>query len=179
MELHYLYLVDQLLAQPSPTPPSLTHLGGVTLETIPVVLPSDHNQMQSTLLGMKCYHQTSTLEPVILINSLYCCVDRSRMYYTDTVSAPPLNVRATQSGSSAPVEVSWSPPSDGANSITGYRIYYGNRQNLLVPSYVTRIVLNFVESNQIESVSVRSESTQLPSELITATVTTAGKPHYS
>ena len=85
-----------------------------------------------------------------------------------------MDVVATQSGSSAPVEVSWSPPSDGASSITGYRIYYGNQQNLLVPLYVTRIVLNFVESSQIESVSIRSESTQLPSELITATVTTAG-----
>ena len=80
-----------------------------------------------------------------------------------------MDVVATQSGSSAPVEVSWSPPSDAAPAIIGYRIFYGNQQNLFVPSYVTRIVLNFVESSQIESVSVRSESTQLPSELITAT----------
>ena len=86
-----------------------------------------------------------------------------------------MDVVATQSGSSAPVEVSWRPPSDGANIINGYRIFYGNGQNLLVPSYVTRIVINFVESSQIESVSVRSESTQLPSKSITATVTTAGK----
>ena len=86
-----------------------------------------------------------------------------------------MDVVATQSSSSAPVEVSWQLPSDAAQAISGYRIFYGNGQNLLVPSYVTRIVLNFVESSQIESVSVRSESTQLPSELITATVTTAGK----
>ena len=33
-------------------------------------------------------------------------------------------------------------PPDGAYNITGYRIYYGNQQNLLVPLYVTRIVLN-------------------------------------
>ena len=84
---------------------------------------------------------------------------------------------ATQSGSSAPVEVSWSPSSDAAPVIIGYRIFYGNGQNLLVPSYVTRILLNFMESSQIESVSVRSESSQLPSELITAhaAVTTTGK----
>ena len=92
-----------------------------------------------------------------------------------SVSSPPLNVRATQSGSSAPVEVSWSPPSDGANSITGYRIYYGNRQNLLIPLYVTSMVLSFIESSQVGSVSIRSESTQLPSDLITATVILAGK----
>ena len=80
-----------------------------------------------------------------------------------------MDVIATQSGSSAPVEVSWSPPSDATPAIIGYRIFYGNGQNLFVPSYVTRIVLNFVESNQIESVFIRSESTQLPSELTTAT----------
>ena len=98
-----------------------------------------------------------------------------KLMISSLASVPPVGVVATQSSSSAPVEVSWQPPSDAAQAITGYRIFYGNGQNLLVPSYVTRIVLNFVESSQIESVSVRSESTQLPSELITATVTTAGK----
>jgi Na+-translocating ferredoxin:NAD+ oxidoreductase RnfD subunit len=86
-----------------------------------------------------------------------------------------VDVVATQSSSSAPVEVSWSPPSDAAPAIIGYKIFYGDGQNLFIPSYVTRIVLNFVDSSQIESVSIRSESTQLPSELITATVTIAGK----
>jgi Na+-translocating ferredoxin:NAD+ oxidoreductase RnfD subunit len=91
-------------------------------------------------------------------------------------SAPPVDVVATQPSSFAPVEVSWSPPSDAAPAtIIGYRVFYGNGQNLFIPSYVTRIVLNFVESSQIESVSVRSESTQLPSELTTATVAIAGK----
>ena len=72
------------------------------------------------------------------------------------------------------MEVSWSHPSHkGENSITGYRIYYGNRQNFLVPSFVTDIVLNFGESSQVGSVSIRSESTQLPSELITATIVIA------
>ena len=85
-----------------------------------------------------------------------------------------MDVVATQSSSSAPVEVSWSPPSGAAPAISGYRIFYGNGQSVFAPSYVTRIVLNFVDSSQIESVSIRSESTQLPSQLITATVTTAG-----
>ena len=42
------------------------------------------------------------------------------LFITITVFAPPMDTLATQSGSSAPVEVSWSPPSDGANNITGY-----------------------------------------------------------
>ena len=83
-----------------------------------------------------------------------------------------MDVVATQSGSSAPVEVSWSPPSDAAPAIIGYRIFFGNGQNLLLPSYVTSIGLT---SSQVGSVSIRSESTQLPSALITATVTIAGE----
>ena len=83
-----------------------------------------------------------------------------------------MDVVATQSSSSAPVEVSWSPPSDAAPAIIGYRIFFGNGQNHLLPSYVTSIGLN---SSQVGSVSIRSESAQLPSALITATVITAGK----
>ena len=86
-------------------------------------------------------------------------------------SAPPLNVRATQSGSSAPVEVSWSPPSDGANIITGYRIYYGNGKNTLVEAVATSIGLR-VNGNYIgQNISVRSEADQLYSELISTSVT--------
>ena len=83
-----------------------------------------------------------------------------------------MDVIAAQSNSSASVEVSWSPPSDAAPAIIGYRIFLGNGQNHLLPSYVTSIGLN---SSQVGSVSIRSESTQLPSALIAATVTTAGK----
>ena len=91
-----------------------------------------------------------------------------------TVSSPPLNVRATQSGSSAPVEVSWSPPSDGANSITGYRIYYhnGNWQNVFVSSVtaITLVGLKVDGSYVGQNVSIRSESDQLYSELINVSV---------
>ena len=107
------------------------------------------------------------------IINLQCMYIAKVDLFFSPASAPPVDVLATQSGSSDPVEVSWSPPSDVAPTIIGYRIFYGSGQNLFVPSYVTRIVLNFVESSQIELVSIRSESTQLPSELIT-TVTTAG-----
>ena len=79
-----------------------------------------------------------------------------------------MDVRATQSGSSAPVEVSWSPPSDGANSITGYRIYYGNGQNVFVTSVtvITSVSLK-VDRNYVgQNVSIRSEGDQLYSKSI-------------
>ena len=90
-----------------------------------------------------------------------------------TESAPPMDVVATRFSSSSPVEVSWSPPSSGADIITRYRIFYGNGQSVLVPSYVTRIVLNFIDQrSQVENVSMWSESLQaLPSELVTVMVT--------
>lgn len=88
-------------------------------------------------------------------------------------SAPPLNVQATRSSSSALVELNWSPPST-LEDITGYRVFYGNGQSILVPSYVTSIIFNFVD-NQDEvdqTVSVRSESLHLlPSELTNVMVT--------
>ena len=88
-------------------------------------------------------------------------------------SAPPVNVQATQSSSSAPVEVSWSPPSDGATNITGYRIFYGNRQNVLVPSVTVIASVSLrVDGNYIgQNVSIRSEADQLYSELINIPVT--------
>ena len=51
-----------------------------------------------------------------------------------TVILPPVDVRATQSSSSAPVEVSWSPSAEGDADITGYRIFYGSGENVLVSS---------------------------------------------
>ena len=87
------------------------------------------------------------------------------------VIAPPLNVRATQTSASAPVEVSWSPPSGGAATIIGYRIFYpGNNENMLVPSTVTGIMLTLGGYRVGQSVSLRSEAAQLSSELITVTI---------
>ncbi len=85
-----------------------------------------------------------------------------------------MDVRATQSGSSAPVEVSWSPPSDGVNFITGYRIYYGNGQseNVFVPSVtvITSVSLKVNRSYIGQNVSIRSEGDQLYSESIHVSV---------
>ena len=94
-------------------------------------------------------------------------------WYLFTVTSSPLNVRAAQSGSSAPVEVSWSPPSDGHTSITGYRIFYGNSQNVFVQSVtaITSVGLN-VDGDYVGcNVSIRSESDHLYSELINVSVT--------
>ena len=118
---------------------------------------------------------------VYTTNLVLCCLGAhacTKSFILQIASPPPLNVQATQSSSSAPVEVSWSPPSDGTTNITGYRIFYGSGQSVLVPSYVTSINFNFVENqNEVgQNVSVRSESMQLlPSELMNTKVTEPGE----
>ena len=85
-----------------------------------------------------------------------------------TALPPPLNVQATQSSSSAPVEVSWNPPTDAAATFTRYRIHYGNGQNVLISSVtaITSITLK-VDGNYVGlNVSIRSEADQLYSELL-------------
>ena len=86
-------------------------------------------------------------------------------------AAPPVNVEATQASASAPVEVSWSPPSDGPTTITGYRIFYGNGENQLVFPPITGIILSLNEDSVGEIVSLRSEADQLSSQLINVTIT--------
>ena len=82
-------------------------------------------------------------------------------------------MQATQASASAPVEVSWSPPSGGAATITGYRIFYGNGEepdNVSVPSISTNIGL-MLEGDQLgQHISIRSERVQLFSGLINVTV---------
>ena len=94
-------------------------------------------------------------------------------YYITAVSSPPLNVRATQSTPSSLVEVSWSPPTNGASSITGYRIFFGDGENVLVPSVtIINSVSLKVDGNYIgQNVSIRSEAAgQLYSELVNVSV---------
>ena len=80
-----------------------------------------------------------------------------------------MNVRATQSSSSAPMEISWShPPNHRAFKITGYRIFYGSRQNVSVSKIATSIGLELTYDGQ--TVFIRSESDQLYSEQIVITV---------
>ena len=84
----------------------------------------------------------------------------------------PLKVQASQSSASAPVEVSWSPPSGGAATITGYRIFYSNGENVLVTSAnVTYVGLIFNENAVGQRVSIHSVAGKLMSKVINATIT--------
>ena len=69
------------------------------------------------------------------------------------------------------MEVSWSPPSDGSSTITGFRIFYGNGENVLVPSTITGIILSLNGDSVSQTVSIRSEADQLTSQLINVTIT--------
>ena len=100
------------------------------------------------------------------------------MTFLSPAAAPPLNVQATQASASAPVEVSWSLPSGGAATITGYRIFYDGREIAFLPSiivfndFVTSISLNLGQGTKVgQAVSVRAESiSQPPSEPITVII---------
>ena len=90
----------------------------------------------------------------------------------DAAAAPPLNVQATQSSASAPVEVRWSPPSSGATNITGYRVFYNGQDAIFLPATINGVLIE--RDNLGQEISIRSESSstsQLPSELISATLT--------
>ena len=67
------------------------------------------------------------------------------------------------------MEISWSPPSGGDATITGYRIFYGNGKNVSVPSTV--VGLNFNNIAAGETVSIRSEADELTSELVSIIIT--------
>ena len=82
-----------------------------------------------------------------------------------------MNIQASQSSSSAPVEVSWSPPSGGADAITGYRIFYAGGKKVAVSSVFTGVFLNLNKDAVGQTVSIRSEADDLTSELITVTIT--------
>ena len=89
------------------------------------------------------------------------------------VILPPVDVRATQSGPSAPVEVSWSPPpAQGGFEITGYRIFYSSGlDNVSISSMLTAPVSIRVNgSYDGQTISIRSEYDQLHSELVNTTV---------
>ena len=81
-----------------------------------------------------------------------------------------MNVQASQSSASAPVEVSWSPPYAGDVTITGYRIFYGNQENVSVAPIFTGVALNSNQDAVGQTVSIRSEADQLASELINVTI---------
>ena len=90
------------------------------------------------------------------------------------VPAPPFNVRATQAMATAPVEISWSPPSNQTD-ITGYRIFYNNGDNVFVPSVTVSAGL-MIKGNLVgQSISIRTETKQLPSDIVNVTITSESR----
>ena len=81
-----------------------------------------------------------------------------------STGSPPLNVVASQASPSDPVEVSWSPPSGGATTITGYTIFYGSGRNLSVPLSIASVGL-ITNANYIgQTIAVCTEFEQLASQ---------------
>ena len=72
------------------------------------------------------------------------------------------------------VLISWSAPAAGGAEVTGYSIYYnsgGMLQNVIVDAAVYQYELLDTLDNMM--VYIRSESVQLPSELVNVSVTEA------
>ena len=86
---------------------------------------------------------------------------------------PPLAVSATLNTASGRVLISWDPSAAGGATVTGYRIYY-NADNTLnnVPVDGTLVQFELVHTLPVDDmmISIRAESAQLPSELITVNV---------
>ena len=78
---------------------------------------------------------------------------------------------------SGPIIITWGPPASGGAEVTRYRIYY-NLGCLSLDIVVARtenryeMGLNGLLPGDIMSVSIRSESVQLPSELVTIRIGT-------
>ena len=104
------------------------------------------------------------------------CILNFSMLSLCTAPPPPLNVVASQASPSDSVEVSWSPPSGGATTITGYTIFYGNGANLTLPSVATAISLTLDSDYVGQTVSVCTEAEQLAShdQCTNTTVTDTG-----
>ena len=90
---------------------------------------------------------------------------------------PPTDVSATLNMTSGPIIITWGPPASGGAEVTRYRIYY-NLGCLSLDVVVARtenryeMGLNGLLPEDIMSVSIRSESAQLPSELVTIRIGT-------
>ena len=68
------------------------------------------------------------------------------------------------------MEVSWSSPSAGAVTITGYRIFYGNQENVSVAPIFNGVALNINQDAVGQTVSIRSEVDHIASEPVSITI---------
>ena len=90
---------------------------------------------------------------------------------------PPTDVSATLNMTSGPIIITWGPPASGGAEVTRYRIYYNLgclSSDVVVARTENRyeMGLNGLLPEDIMSVSIRSESAQLPSELVTIRIGT-------
>lgn len=115
----------------------------------------------------------------IVVEKVFFSVYYNFLYAFFNVAAnPPTAVSANLNSQSGPVVITWSPPVSGGAEITGYRIYYNLgclSLNVIVASTENhyQMDLNGVLPEEIMSVSIRAESAQLPSDLITVRVGTS------
>ena len=105
--------------------------------------------------------------------------------YTCTSAAnPPTAVSATLNTASGRVLISWDAPTTGGAVATGYRIYY-NATDRLNDVSVDSSLLQFELDPSVHTlpisdmmmISIRAESAQLPSELVTVNVTVLSTTH--
>ena len=94
---------------------------------------------------------------------------------TPPAANPPAAVMANLNVTSGLVLISWSPPAAGGAEVTGYRIYYsleGSTRNEPVASNESQFVLDLKGASLDNmTISIRTESAKLPSELINVNVT--------
>ena len=142
------------------------------MEATTAQLLSGQGQLLYTSQGLKycLIHSLSYLVNMhVLLKPLYSTMFKELLLLYVALPSP-VDVRATQSSSSAPVEVSWSPPTDGDINITGYRIFFGSGQNMSVSRGATSVGIRVMRSYDNESVFLRSEADGLFSELTKASV---------
>ena len=142
------------------------------MEATTAQLLSGQGQLLYTSQGLKycLIHSLSYLVNMhVLLKPLYSTIFKELLLLYVALP-PPVDVQATQSSSSAPVEVSWSPPTDGDINITGYRIFFGSGQNMSVSRGATSVGIRVMRSYDNESVFLRSEADGLFSELTKASV---------
>ena len=99
-----------------------------------------------------------------------------------------MDVQATQVSVSGPVEISWVPPASSSTccntsdlmNITGYRIFFDNRESILLPSIITSISVLSDDVIIGQQISIRSEAElKQSSELVNVTITRSGKMNGS
>ena len=121
---------------------------------------------------------TLTVGIYVILWSDSCLITKRNNSMTIIGTPAPLDVQASQVSPSEPVEVSWSPPSDGVTTITGYRIFYGNGDNASVTSDVTLVGLTTNNVSYIgQTVTVCTEIELLASPCMSAVV--IGKSYES